>query len=173
MLIAIIETDVLLNFFLYLSVWLHQVLVAVCRISVASCGIFCFGTWALSLWSMDLFALPRWLSGKESTCQMQVWSLSREDPQRRKWQPTQVFLPGESHRQRSLAGYSPWCGKESDMNEHNSNTKWDLSSLTGDWTQVPCIAGQILNHWTIRKAPFPLLFRALIPSRELHTQDLI
>ena len=29
-------------------------------------------------------------------------------PWRRKWQPTPVFLPGESHGQRSLAGYSPW-----------------------------------------------------------------
>jgi len=28
-------------------------------------------------------------------------------PWRRKWQPTLVFLPGESHGQRSLAGYSP------------------------------------------------------------------
>ena len=28
--------------------------------------------------------------------------------QRRKWQPTLVFLPGKSHRQRSLGGYSPW-----------------------------------------------------------------
>ena len=27
---------------------------------------------------------------------------------RRKWQPTPVFWPGESHGQRSLAGYSPW-----------------------------------------------------------------
>ena len=27
---------------------------------------------------------------------------------RRAWQPTSVFLPGESHGQRSLAGYSPW-----------------------------------------------------------------
>ena len=27
---------------------------------------------------------------------------------RRKWQPTPVFLPGESHGQRSLVGYSPW-----------------------------------------------------------------
>ena len=26
----------------------------------------------------------------------------------RKWQPTPVFLPGRSHGQRSLAGYSPW-----------------------------------------------------------------
>ena len=28
---------------------------------------------------------------------------------RRKWQPTPVFLPGKSHRQRILVGYSP-CG---------------------------------------------------------------
>jgi len=32
-------------------------------------------------------------------------------PWRRKWQPTPVFLPGESHGQRSLAGYSPWGRK--------------------------------------------------------------
>ena len=30
---------------------------------------------------------------------------------RRKWKPTPVFLPGESHGQMSLAGYSPWGGK--------------------------------------------------------------
>ena len=34
-----------------------------------------------------------------------------------KWQPTPVFLPGESHRLRSLIGCSPWGGKESDMTE--------------------------------------------------------
>ena len=37
----------------------------------------------------------------------QVRSLSEEDPWRREWQPTPVFLPGESHGQRSPAGYSP------------------------------------------------------------------
>ena len=36
---------------------------------------------------------------------------------RRKWQPTPVFLPGESHGQRSLVGYSPWGCKESDTTE--------------------------------------------------------
>ena len=36
---------------------------------------------------------------------------------RRKWQPTPVFLPGESHRQRCLVGYSPWGHKESDTTE--------------------------------------------------------
>ena len=43
-----------------------------------------------------------------------VWSLGWEDPLERKWQPTPVFLPGESHGQRSLVGYSPWDHKESD-----------------------------------------------------------
>ena len=38
-----------------------------------------------------------------------------EIPWRRKWQPTLVFLPGKSHRQRSLAGYSPWGCKDSDQ----------------------------------------------------------
>ena len=40
----------------------------------------------------------------------------RSFPWRRKWQPA-VYLPGESHGQRSLAGYSPWRGKGSDMTE--------------------------------------------------------
>ena len=32
-------------------------------------------------------------------------------PWKRAWQPTPAFLPGESHGQRSLAGYSPWGQK--------------------------------------------------------------
>ena len=36
-------------------------------------------------------------------------------PWRRTWQSTPVFLPGESHGQRSQAGYSPWGAKELDM----------------------------------------------------------
>ena len=39
-------------------------------------------------------------------------------PWRRKCQPTPVFLPGESHGQRSLLGYSPWGRKESNKTEH-------------------------------------------------------
>ena len=38
-------------------------------------------------------------------------------PWRRKWQLTPVFLPGKSHGQSSLAGYSPWAA-ESDVTEH-------------------------------------------------------
>ena len=35
-----------------------------------------------------------------------------------KWQPTPVFLPGESHGQRSLVGYSPWGHKELDTTRY-------------------------------------------------------
>ena len=41
-------------------------------------------------------------------------------PCRKAWQPTPVFLPGESHGQRSLEGYNPWGRKESDMTERLS-----------------------------------------------------
>ena len=34
---------------------------------------------------------------------------------RRQWQPTPVLLPGKSHGQRNLVGYSPWGHKKSDM----------------------------------------------------------
>ena len=38
-------------------------------------------------------------------------------PWRREWQPTPIFLPGEFHGQRSLAGCRPWSLKESDTTE--------------------------------------------------------
>ena len=50
-----------------------------------------------------------------------------QSSRRRAWQPTSVFLPGESHGQRSLTGYSSWGHKELDMTEqlytaqHNAN----------------------------------------------------
>ena len=44
-------------------------------------------------------------------------SISGSIPWRRAWQPTPVFLPGEPYGQRSLAGYSLWGGKESEVIE--------------------------------------------------------
>ena len=45
----------------------------------------------------------------------EVQPLGGEDPLEKRWQSTPVFLPGESHGQRSLEGYSPWGRKESDV----------------------------------------------------------
>ena len=47
----------------------------------------------------------------------QKQSLSWKIPWRSEWKPTLVFLPGKSHRQRSLVGYRPWGCKESDTTE--------------------------------------------------------
>ena len=57
---------------------------------------------------------PQWLSCKEPACQCMrhgydLWV--GKIPWRREWQPTPVFLPGKSHGQRSLVGYSPWVHK--------------------------------------------------------------
>ena len=57
-------------------------------------------------------------SGKEPACQCRryrrcgfdLWVGKR--PWRREWQPSPVFFPGETQRQRSLVGYSPWGHKE-------------------------------------------------------------
>ena len=46
-----------------------------------------------------------------------VQSLGWEDPLGKEMVPTPVFLLGESHGQRSLAGYSPWGLTESDTTE--------------------------------------------------------
>jgi len=56
--------------------------------------------------------LPGGASGKEPTCQFRRYKKPGFYPclqkisWRRAWQPTPVFFPGESHGQRSLAGYS-------------------------------------------------------------------
>ena len=62
---------------------------------------------------------PGGSDSKESICNSGDLSLIQvgKIPWRRKWQPTPVFLPGESHGQRSLVCYSPWGRKESDMTE--------------------------------------------------------
>ena len=53
-----------------------------------------------SLIAQSVKSLP---TMQETQVQLQGWEI----PLRRKWQPTPVFLPGESHGQRSLASYSP------------------------------------------------------------------
>ena len=52
-----------------------------------------------------VFLVAQMVKNLPATQETQVRSLGQEDPQRRKWQPTPVFLPGKSYGQRSLAGY--------------------------------------------------------------------
>ena len=58
--------------------------------------------------------------GKESICQCRRPKFDPwvgKIPWRKEWPPTPVLLPGKSHGQRSLVGYSPWGRKELDMTE--------------------------------------------------------
>ena len=120
-------------------------------------------------------------AGKESTCHVgdlgSIPGLVRS-PGRRAWQPTPVFLPGESHGQRSLVVYNPWGCKDLDMPEWLStalNSVWlkflktvrlpygpvgkSLSSNSGDkgsildWgTKIPHTMGQLSPSAPTRKS---------------------
>ena len=61
-----------------------------------------------------VWKFPWSLSGRESACQCRRHRFNprvRKIPWRRKWKPTPVFLPTESHEQRNLVGYIPWSCK--------------------------------------------------------------
>ena len=55
------------------------------------------------------------LNGQKPEAPSSLWI--RKIPWSRKWQPTPVFLPGKSYRQRSLVVYSPWGCNELNMTE--------------------------------------------------------
>ena len=73
------------------------------------------------LWSGEGTPFASGTNGEELACQCRRHKRCRFGPwvgeilSGRKWQPTPVFLPGESHGQRSLVGYSPWDRKELDV----------------------------------------------------------
>ena len=63
---------------------------------------------------------------------------SGRSPGVRAWQPTPVFLPGESHGQRSLVGYSPWGHRES------YTTEW-LNLLYSVVIRSPSFEGELFS----------------------------
>ena len=96
--------------------------------------------WLLGWWLEDF---PGGSGGKEPTCQCRrckrcgfdpwVWKI----PWRGKWLPTPVFVPGDSHGQRSLKGYRPRGCKELDTTENLS---------TDEPQEVPVTEAQL---WTL------------------------
>ena len=87
--------------------------------------------------------LPWWLSGKEPSCQCRRHRRRKFDPWvgkipcRKKWQPTPVFLPGESHAQRNLMDYSPYGGKVLNTTER-THPHYFLKCRTGN-TKFPFV----------------------------------
>ena len=74
---------------------------------------------------MRVMGFPGGAGNKGFTCHCRrhgFYPWVRKIPWRREWLLPSVFLPRESHGQRSLAGYSPWGHKELDTTEHTAHT---------------------------------------------------
>ena len=67
----------------------------------------------------------------------------RKIPWRRSWQPTPVFLPGESHGQGSLTSYSPWSCKESDTTEACTHLVQACSALSAPGWRLAASASSL------------------------------
>ena len=81
----------------------------------------------------------------QETKEMQVQSLGQEDPLEKKRPSTPVSLPGESHGQRSLAGYSSWGLKELDVTEH-VHTHTHTHTHTHSHKYSTFVVVQLLSH---------------------------
>ena len=124
---------------------------------------------------MYMWGFPGGASVKEPICQYRRPKRRGFDPWLgkipwwRTWQPTPVLLPGESHGQRSLAGYSPWGCAESDKTEathtHTPCCLWTwyllflvLSNVTLHGLRSFLMYGFIAINFTLRTAFIALSF---------------
>ena len=76
-----------------------------------------------------------------------------------------VFLPGKSHGQRSLVGYSPWGHKESDMTDCLSTAQEAFPSKT------KCFFNNILRQPSFNKTylNIPIFIKLHLSSTNFHT----
>ena len=104
------------------------------------------------LYPTGSLGLHRWPGGKESSYQhrrckrgeFSPWV--RKMPWSRKWQPTPVFLPGKSHGQRKLSGYSPWDRRAWRDGTRAART-FKVYFVTAHWTFIPILG--MLNSITV------------------------
>ena len=134
-----LESPLLLSHLLkkfYSFTWLYWVLVAACRIFSCSMLTLSWGMWDLVPWpgitprppALEARSLSHWTPREVPSKSLSIfahkfsvsfgyWKALKCHPWRREWQSTLVFLPGEFHGQRSLAGYRPWGSTELDTTE--------------------------------------------------------
>ena len=83
---------------------------------------------------------------------------------RRKWQPISVFLPGESHGQRSLVGYSPWGHEELDTTEWLTHTHAHTHTCTRTHTHTHSLPDTV--HSLPRSKPRRWIHRSSLKNCE-------
>ena len=99
------------------------------------------------------WCLCHWLASHHSLVTQKVMQHRRprfdswvgKIPWRREWLPIPVFLPGEFHRQRSLAGYSPRTSKELDTTEQLTHCPTWLSQSSLFEISIICVSQKTLR----------------------------
>ena len=96
-------------------------------------------------------------------------------PWRREWQPTPVFLPGKSHGQRSLPGYSPWGCKRVG---HNLVTKPSPSPYPYYSESQATCWGKLYQNWefsieVLQSLPIWTFLHIVGPKRFLFMNESI
>ena len=103
----------------------------------------------------------------------------RKIPWSKKWQTAPVFLPGKSHGQRSLMGYSLWGGKELDVAEHLhahvcTHTRTHTHSYTCSlFSNFIHLIAQKVNIWTLPLKDSIILLKIRLPSPKRISLTLI
>ena len=95
-------------------------------------------------------------------CSFSPWV--RKIPWRRKQQPAPVFLPGKSHGQRSLVGYSPWGRKRVRhvlVTQQQQTSMWGAGQRGGSWNLIPEAWNPSINtlFWSLETEPSPFLIQ--------------
>ena len=93
-----------------------------------------------SLWAFQVAPVGKNHLPEQETRERQVWSLGWEDWLKGAGQPTPVFLPGESHRKRSLVGSSSQGCKELDTTEVTEYSTHLLATLIKLWFCIVLMA---------------------------------
>ena len=76
------------------------------------------------------------------------------------WQPTPVFLPGESHGQRSLEGYSPWGQRVRHMSINLVKLKETINDFFFLTEQCPNLKWNIVDFFSLKLTSSFFLYAA-------------
>ena len=130
--------------------------------------------WVLRALGTYVRGFPIGTAGKESTCNASdvgdiVQSLSQEDPRRRKWKPTPVFLPGKS---RDRGAWRATIHEVTKRVRHNLATKqqqhiWTISLTFIILPKLFEIQSPILRIWPLKYKHYILLiYISAVPRQE-------
>ena len=104
-----------------------------------------------ALWLSWASLVAQWLSGSCQRRRPRFDPWVRKIPWRRKLQPTTVFLPGKSHGQKGLVGYTPWDHRESatteQLTEHTHSCIVCMESVVCSLTCIIFFLSLIIGHW--------------------------